>query len=233
MSTRPTYTLRQLIVYIAAWAIAIGVYVPFARRLNLPWWSVLAVAAGGAFVGFFWGYSGRSRYCSTGIWTSVISVVVIPVAALIGLAFLGQFTFNTDFELLGASYERYERFVDVSSLNPVGAKDIYFSEESRRDYRISFWKMFMHREDYQRLLQTRKRMLSAESPDSFLQKADIEELNLAQFTANAPDWWNVPQHEADYSVHALNSDDGRGITKKLRGVWIYDDLSSTLWIVEK
>ena len=232
-SERPTYTIRVLICYVASWAIATAVYVPFARRLDLPWWSIFAVAAGGGLVGVLSGHRGRLRSLSTGLWASVLAVVAIPVLGLAGLLLLGRITFSSNFELRDVSYARYQRHIDVLDMNPRGAKDISFSEKSRKDYRICFWMMFIGTDDYQQLLDGRRRTLSADSPNCFLQKTEIGSLTMNEFTANAPDWWRLPQRDAQLSVHALQCDDGRGIKTYLRGVWVYDDLSSTLWIVEK
>jgi hypothetical protein len=233
VSRRLMFTLRGLIIYVTAWGIAIATYVPFARHLDLPWWSIVAVAVGGAFIGVFSGHRGRILNLSIGIWASVIAVFALPVLGLVGVLLLGHFTFSSDFEMRGVSYSRYQRRVDCSELDPRGGTEIYFSEESRKDYRISFWRMLIDRHDYQRLLEGRKQALSAELPTCLLQETILDSLAVSEFTAHYPDWWKLPQHEAQLSVHELRCDDGRGIKTYVRGVWIYDEDTSILWIVEK
>ena len=233
MATRHTYTLRELTVYVGVWALAIAIYVPFARRLNLPWWSIFAVAAFGAFVGFFSGQGGRLLNPSIGIWASVFAVLAIPVFGIVGIIILGQFTFGGDFQLKDVSYDTYRRRVDVSRIDPRGAEEIHFFEHVRKDYRVSFWKMSIDSGHYQRLLDSRKQFLSAEMPSCSLQESDIEIVVLTEFISDCPEWWRLPRYETELSVHTVQCDDGRGIKTYIRGMWVYDEVSATLWIVEK
>ena len=62
----------------------------------------------------------------------------------------------------------------------------------------------------------------------------MDERVLTEFLAYSPEWWKLPQKRDELSVHAVRYDDGRGIkTTYLRGAWLYDRSSRTLWIVEK
>ena len=149
-------------------------YLRIAHQLNLPWWSMGAVALFGAFIGVCSAQGGLLQNLPRAIWSSVAAVVIVPVIGLAGVAILSRLALGVDYQLQGVSYDLYRQRIDIPQIDPQGAEKIYSSEHSRNDYRISFWKMTIGSGHYERLLVARRQWLLAEKPSYFLEKAEMD-----------------------------------------------------------
>lgn len=77
----PRYSLRALLLYVGFWALALGIFLPFAHSIQMHWWWGIVIAASGGIVGLFSGRGGKIFSLSAGAWGMPIGLLAVPVLA--------------------------------------------------------------------------------------------------------------------------------------------------------
>jgi len=235
----PHYSLRALLLYVGFWAVALGIFVPFARQIHMPLLWLTIIAGAGGVIGLFSGRGGRILSLSAGAWGMPIAVMAVPLLAFALWAILAQSPLGGDYELRGVSYGTFCRRTDTSEIDPVGAKDVYLYVRVHRDSGFSFLKMTIGEDDYGKMLARRRASAANTQPGCYvddtaaMKKSDgLLMFNDSELLEAKPEWWALPGDAGSLISHVVRCDDGRGLATTVKGLWIYDPTHELLWIVE-
>lgn len=87
----PRYSLRTLLLYVGFWAVALGIFVPFAREMYMPLFWLIVIAGAGGIIGLFSGQGGKILSFSAGAWGMPLAVLAVPLLVFGLLAILSPF----------------------------------------------------------------------------------------------------------------------------------------------